>query len=70
MEPLLATWRATAYVPLENAPLVSAMSPARAIGRKFLALNNGFGAIPRKAVVARTKKFLETQFPVKSRFEL
>jgi hypothetical protein len=70
MESLLATWRATAYVPLENAPLVSAMSLARAKGRKFLALNDGFGATPREAVVAKTKKFLQTRFPVKSRFEL
>jgi hypothetical protein len=70
MESLLATWRASAYVPLENTPLVSAMALARAKGRKLITLNDGFGAAPRDAVVARARKFLDTQFPVKSRFEL
>ena len=70
MESLLDTWRVSAYVPLENTPFISAMALARAKGLKFLALNDGFGAAPRPAVVARTRKFLETNFPVKSRFEL
>jgi hypothetical protein len=70
MEPLLETWRASAYVPLENAPLVSALCLARAKGRKFVALNDGFGAEPREAVVARTRRFLDREFPVRSHFEL
>jgi hypothetical protein len=70
MESLLTTWHTSAYVPLENTPLVSAVALARARGRKLIALNDGFGATPRDAVVARAKRFLETQFPVKSRFEL
>jgi len=70
MEPLLATWRVSAYVPLENTPLVSAACLARANGRKFVTLNDGFGAAPREAVVKMAKKFLERAFPIKSRFEL
>lgn len=70
METLLETWRASAYVPLENAPLMSALCLVRAKGRKFMALNDGFGAEPREAVVAMTRKFLASEFPVKSPFEL
>jgi len=70
METLLETWRASAYVPLENAPLVSALCLARAKGRKYVALNDGFGAELREAVLAMTRKFLDAEFPVKSRFEL
>ena len=67
MESLRTTWRASAYVPLENTPLVSALALWRAKGTKLLALNDGFDAAPREAVVARTRTFLDTQFPVKSR---
>jgi hypothetical protein len=70
METLGLTWRRTAYVPLENTPLVSALALARAKGRSVITLNDNFGASPRPAVVQRARAFLESQFPVKSRFEL
>lgn len=70
LESLGRTWRETGYVPLENTPLVSALALARARGRKFVALNDGFGATPCPAVVERARTFLEREFPLKSRFEL
>jgi hypothetical protein len=70
LESLNRTWRDTAYVPLENTPWISALTLARAKGRKFVALNDGFGALPRPNVVQRARNFLETRFPLKSRFEL
>ncbi|MBV9550444.1 MAG: stealth conserved region 3 domain-containing protein [Alphaproteobacteria bacterium] len=70
MESLGQTWCDAAYVPLENTPLISALALARARGRKFMALNDGFGAMPRPAIVKAAKNFLTRGFPVKSRFEL
>jgi hypothetical protein len=70
MGTLAHSWRDTGYVPLENTPLVSALALARARGRKFIALNDGFGPVPRPAVVERARAFLEREFPFKSRFEL
>ncbi len=62
----------SAYVPLENTPFITALAlwRAGALHPKFIALNDGFGAHPRKGVERAARHWLERAFPVRSRFEL
>jgi hypothetical protein len=70
-EPLARTWRDSAYASLENTPFTTALAllRARLFPPKTLALNDGFGPKPRPAVVKAARRFLESSYPVKSRFE-
>jgi hypothetical protein len=70
--PVFETYRDTGYVPLENAPLTSwfALERVRALKPKIVALNDGFGENPRPSIVAMARAYLESSFPVKSRFEI
>jgi hypothetical protein len=70
--PLTRTLADSAYVPLENTPFISALAlwRAKAFRTKFIALNDGFDASPRKAVEQAARLYLEQAFPVRSRFEL
>ena len=72
LEPLAHTYRDSAYAPLENTPFTTALAllRARLFPPKMLALNDGFGPNPRPAVVKAARRFLETSYPLKSRFEL
>lgn len=68
---LARTQADSAYVPLENTPLISSLALWRACLQrpKFISLNDGFGAHPRRAVEQAARAYLERAFPVKSRFE-
>jgi hypothetical protein len=70
--PLTRTLADSAYVPLENTPFISALALWRAQTQrpKFISLNDGFGAHPRKSVEQAARRYLEQAFPVSSRFEL
>jgi hypothetical protein len=70
--PLTRTLADSAYVPLENTPFISALTLWRAQvqGPKFISLNDGFGAHPRRRVEQTARRYLERAFPVRSRFEL
>jgi hypothetical protein len=72
LEPLARTWREHGYAALENTPFITALAllRARLLPPKTLALNDGFGPRPRPAVVKAARRFLESSYPVKSRFEL